>query len=288
MIENLSKVATKPVYAMHNFWHYELLLIGDNSIKVSNILIAILLTIVGFYFSNIVSKFLKKVLGKVINDRDALNAVHKVAFYILFFFYIIIILEIANIPLNVFAFIGGALAISAGLGTQQLLNNFISGILIIVEKPIKVGDVVEVFGVVGMVKSIGGRSTILKQFNGTTIVVPNSTIMQQHLTNWNYSEKNLHVEIIIKVEISNRSEKSHKKILDQIQKAANSVKLFEKLKEPQVSLSSIKKGEDDFILSIEIPENKIREINRVKTDLNFALIKQLNDEFSVIYPNYLE
>lgn len=270
-----------------SLWQYELLLVGDNSIKISNLVIAVILVIVGLRFSVVASKALKKSLEKLTSDKDALNAVHKIAFYLLFVFYVITVLEIANIPLDMFAFIGGAIAISAGLGAQQILNNLISGILIIIEKPIKIGDVIEVNGIVGRVICIGGRSTVLRQFNGTEIVVPNSTIMQKHLTNWNYDNENLYVEIEVKIEVLDQTDKAHKKVLSQIEKAAAAVKMFQKLKKAEVSLTSVSKKEDEFTLSIEIPEDKINEIAKIKTELNLALIKHLDYEFTIVYPAYL-
>ena len=146
---------------------------------------------------------------------------------------------------------------------------------------------VEVTGIVGRVVSIGGRSTLIKQINGTEIVVPNSLIMQKHLTNWNYSRKNLRIDINIKIEITDGSS-AHQKMLDKIAKAAQSVKIFEKLNDPEVSLATINKNDHEFLLSIEIPENKIHEIKQIKNELNFALIKQIGSGFVVQYPAYLD
>lgn len=96
-------------------------------------------------------------------------------------------LYMVNIPLTVFAFLGGALAIGLGFGTQVLLKNLVSGVMLLIERPIKVGDLVEVGAIVGSVASIGIRSSTVRTGDGIEILVPNSTFIESNVTNWTYS-----------------------------------------------------------------------------------------------------
>jgi small-conductance mechanosensitive channel len=120
--------------------------------------------------------------------------------------YLITILEIANIPLNIFAFIGGALALSIGIGSQSLTNNFFSSILIMLERPIKIGDVVEIDGLLGMVHSIGLRCVTLRTFSNIEISVPNSRIMQTILINWTLKDNMMPYQAIITI-VNNEARK---------------------------------------------------------------------------------
>jgi small-conductance mechanosensitive channel len=96
----------------------------------------------------------------------------------------VITLNLARIPLTVFAFMGGALAIGIGFGTQTLLRNFISGIIVLFERKVRVGDIVDVDGIQGVVTAVDIRSTTVRQFDGIETMVPNSLLLEQKVTNW--------------------------------------------------------------------------------------------------------
>lgn len=100
------------------------------------------------------------------------------------FVLLVITLNLARIPLTVFAFMGGALAIGIGFGTQTLLRNFISGIIVLFERKVRVGDIVDVDGVQGVVTAVDIRSTTVRQFDGIETMVPNSLLLENKVTNW--------------------------------------------------------------------------------------------------------
>ena len=79
---------------------------------------------------------------------------------------------------------GGALAIGVGFGTQTLLRNFISGIIVLFERKVRVGDIVDVDGVQGIVTAVDVRSTTVRQFDGIETMVPNSLLLENKVTNW--------------------------------------------------------------------------------------------------------
>ncbi|MCU0781384.1 MAG: mechanosensitive ion channel, partial [Akkermansiaceae bacterium] len=86
-------------------------------------------------------------------------------------------LAVMRIPLTVFAFLGGALAIALGIGTQALLKNFISGIIVLAERKIRVGDIIEVDGVTGTVTEINTRSSVVRSGDDVETLVPNSALL---------------------------------------------------------------------------------------------------------------
>jgi len=92
-------------------------------------------------------------------------------------------LSYLNIPLTIFAFLGGALAIGVGFGTQTLIKNFISGIILLVERKIRVGDVVEVGGVIGTVTEVNTRSSVIRAADDQESIVPNSIFLENRVTN---------------------------------------------------------------------------------------------------------
>ena len=93
-------------------------------------------------------------------------------------------LSILKIPLTVFAFFGGALAIGFGFGTQTLIKNFISGIIVLAERKVRVGDILDVDGIVGTVTEINTRSSVVRSADEVETVIPNSLFLENRVTNW--------------------------------------------------------------------------------------------------------
>jgi small-conductance mechanosensitive channel len=92
-------------------------------------------------------------------------------------------LLLAGIPLAAFAFVGGAVAIGAGIGTQALFKNLLSGVMVLVERPFRLGDVIEVEGLRGTVVDIDLRASVLRDDEGTETLVPNATLIDQKVRN---------------------------------------------------------------------------------------------------------
>jgi small-conductance mechanosensitive channel len=99
---------------------------------------------------------------------------------------LIVVLKLARIPLTVFAFLGGALAIGIGFGTQTIIKNLISGVIILFERKVRVGDVVTIDGVTGTVHSVDLRATTVRGFDGIEAIVPNSQLLENRVSNWSY------------------------------------------------------------------------------------------------------
>ena len=108
---------------------------------------------------------------------------------------IILILNLARIPLTAFAFMGGALAIGIGFGTQTIIKNVISGIIILFERKIRVGDIISLGGTTGYVTQVDLRASTVRGFDGIEALVPNSTLLENQVTNWTYSNQNIRREI---------------------------------------------------------------------------------------------
>ncbi|MCW1923616.1 mechanosensitive ion channel [Luteolibacter arcticus] len=98
----------------------------------------------------------------------------------------LVTLNFLKIPLTAFAFLGGALAIGIGFGTQTLFKNFISGLIVLAERKVRVGDILEVDGVAGTVTAIDTRSSTVRSFDGVDMIVPNSVLLESKVINWTH------------------------------------------------------------------------------------------------------
>jgi len=119
--------------------------------------------------------------------------------YLMFIGVLVSSLIFVNIPLAVFTFFGGALAIGIGFGAQTLINNFISGLILMFDRTIRVGDMVEVDGHRGRVAAIGMRSSCIKRFDGVEMLVPNSLFLQQNVINWSSTDQRVRYPVSVGV-----------------------------------------------------------------------------------------
>jgi small-conductance mechanosensitive channel len=105
----------------------------------------------------------------------------------------------SGIPIDKIAIVLGALSVGIGFGLQTIVNNLVSGVILAFEKPIQIGDTIEVGVVEGVVKDIGIRSSKIQNWDGAEVIIPNGDLLSQYLTNWTLSDKKRRVELIIGV-----------------------------------------------------------------------------------------
>lgn len=108
-------------------------------------------------------------------------------------------LAAAGFPMDKIAYIVGALGVGIGFGLQTLVNNLVSGLIIAFEKPVNVGDIVEISGQGGVVKSIGFRSSVISKWDGPDMVIPNGDLLNAHLINWTLAGSKRQIEILLTV-----------------------------------------------------------------------------------------
>jgi small-conductance mechanosensitive channel len=117
-------------------------------------------------------------------DPDLVLLFQRLYFIISLLLLIFTSLAILNVPLGAFAFVSGAVAIGFGFGAQNIINNFISGWILIWEKPIRIGDFLEINDVKGTVETINTRSTRIRRTDGVHLLIPNSQLLENMVVNW--------------------------------------------------------------------------------------------------------
>jgi small-conductance mechanosensitive channel len=171
-------------------WHYELTSIDDRPITVSKVVVGFSLLIVGYILSKRLSRTVgRKVLPKMGVHESAAAALQSITFYILVFTVTLFSLKVVNVPLTAFTVLGGAVAIGVGFGSQNIINNFMSGLIILADRPIRVADLVQLQDLEGVVQHIGARSTRIKNIQNVDIIVPNSAFLQNNVINWTLSDE---------------------------------------------------------------------------------------------------
>ena len=132
-------------------------------------------------------------------NRGAQFAINQLLKYIIYIFAFVIILE--NLGINVTILLGGAAAllVGVGLGLQQTFNDFISGIVLLFERTVAVGDVLEVDDTVGVVKKIGMRASTIETRGNITVLIPNSKLVNEPITNWTHYDDKVRFDISLSV-----------------------------------------------------------------------------------------
>jgi small-conductance mechanosensitive channel len=137
--------------------------------------------------------------GRIHMNESGAAALQSLSFYVLLVCFTLTALRFVNVPLTMFTFLGGAIAIGVGFGSQNVMNNFISGLILMLERPVRAHDVVEVDGNHGTIEKIGARSTQIRSVDGRHIIVPNSFFLESNVVNWTLSDDLIRTKVSVGV-----------------------------------------------------------------------------------------
>lgn len=198
--KSLTESAGDTLRVASAIWSYELTSVDDKPITVKKIVSGVLLLAIGYLLSLWISRwFGRRLLPKLRVHENAASALQSLAFYMLVCMFTLFALHLVNVPLTVFTVLGGALAIGVGFGSQNIANNFISGLILLAERPVRVGDTIQIDGLQGSVESIGARSTRLRTENNLEIIVPNSAFLENNVVNLTLSDDRVRTQIHVGV-----------------------------------------------------------------------------------------
>ncbi|MEO8499353.1 MAG: mechanosensitive ion channel domain-containing protein [Vicinamibacteria bacterium] len=174
---------------LQEMWHAVLFTSGGVAVTVRSVSIALLLIGIGYVVAGATSTLVTRILSsRVTLEPGAANAINTLSFYGLFMAFCLASLSLVNFPLTVFTLAGGAVAIGVGFGSQNVMNNFISGLILLFERPLRAGDLVSVEGTYGTVERIGARSTLIRAPDNTHMIVPNSFLVENSLINYTLTD----------------------------------------------------------------------------------------------------
>jgi potassium-dependent mechanosensitive channel len=170
-------------------WHYRLINVGEVELSLGSVLIALMLLAFSARLSRLVVRQInRRLIVPFVPDAGSQNTYQTFVFYGCLALFVALSLTIAGIPLTIFTVLGGAFAIGVGFGSQNIINNFISGMILLMERPIKVGDVVEVENIIGKVIAIGTRSTKIRNTDNKVFIIPNSFFLEKSVMNWTHED----------------------------------------------------------------------------------------------------
>jgi small-conductance mechanosensitive channel len=252
--------------------NYNILPIGEAKITLLSLIYVIIFSVVLFYVSRKIKDFLSnKFLSHTHLDAGAQQAIGTISRYLILFLGFLVILQTVGINLTTLNVLAGAVGIGVGFGLQNIASNFISGLIILLERPVKAGDRVEVDGHDGKVISVGARSTIIRTNDNVSIIVPNSKFITEDVINWTLDSRNPRVRFRIPVGVAYDSDiELVKNLLFQV--AAENADV---MNDPPASVRLLEFG--DSALKFELwvwSKAKIHRKTVLLSDLNLAILEK--------------
>jgi small-conductance mechanosensitive channel len=235
------------------------------------LLVALLIAV--FWISSRTKRFLfNRLLAQSGLDRSLQYAIAQIVSNIVLVVGIFIVLENTGIHLAALTVFAGAVGVGVGFGLQNIASNFISGLVILAERPITIGDRVEVAGIAGQVEHIRARSTVIRTNDNIAMIVPNTKFIDSPVTNWTYGDPRVRFRIPVGVAYGSDISKVREALLTAGRENANTLKE----PAPTVFLKQFGDNSIDFELVVWSSEMSARP-SRYRSDLNFAIEQKFRE-----------
>ena len=252
--EFLLKVLDKPIPYM-------------GSISLLLLIKVLLLLLIIAVFSKILIMFLKKkIFTRYEIKLGTQESISRLIHYVLIILGVFITLDYLGINMTTLAALGAVLMVGIGFGLQNIASNFISGLILLFERPIQVGDLIEVSNIFGTVSAINARSTTITTIDNSSLIVPNSQFISENVTNWSYKDPRIRIHIQVGVSYGSDIELVRETLLA-LGKAHSEV-----LKEPEPIVYFNEFGDSSLNFDLIVWTDKPLQKFQIRTDLNFAIV----------------
>jgi potassium-dependent mechanosensitive channel len=246
--------------------------IGQFRISLMRILFGIVLFIALLFLTRIFQLWLReRVLAQGRMDAGVANSVDLVVGYAGISLAALVSVSYAGFDVTNLAIVAGALSVGIGFGLQSIVNNFVSGLILLAERPIKVGDWIVVGDQQGNVRRISVRSTEIETFDRASLIVPNSELISGRVLNWTH--RNMLGRIVLKVTTDIKT--SPKAVIAILEKVAREQPLVQRTPEPRAVLETFTPSNIDFSLSVVLTD--VNAAGRVKSELQIAMLEAFRE-----------
>mgnify|MGYP001822920529 CR=1 FL=1 len=253
--------------------------IGDvPGVSVLQIVITLLTLLVGLWLARWSERKFSKRLEQRKVDASLIQLIRRLFYTIVIIVLVITTLDLLGIPLTAFAFITGAIAIGVGFGAQNIINNFISGWILMGERPIRVGDTLEMGDMIGTVETINTRFTRVRRLDGVRLMIPNSQLLENTVINWTIVDRKLRSFVRVGVQYGSDVQKV-KHLLSEILASNPDI-----LDDPEPSVVFEDFGDSALIFDafFWIEATKDRSLRGVRSALRFEIDRVFKENEIVI------
>ncbi|HSW32526.1 MAG TPA: mechanosensitive ion channel domain-containing protein [Steroidobacteraceae bacterium] len=254
--------------------------LGQVSLTLGGVLLFGLSVYLAFWVAKTVRLILQDdLLPKMSLPRGVGNSISSLSYYALLMAGLFFALAAAGFEVSQLAIVVGALSVGIGFGLQNVVNNFVSGLILMFERPIQPGDVVEVSGTSGKVREIGMRATTLSTFEGADVVVPNGMLLNEKLINWTLSDMDRRLEVNVGVAYGS----DPRRVMDLLMEVSKSTPGVAATPEPAIVFTGFGPSSLDF--SIRAWTNTFGEWVNIRSELAIRVHDALQDAgISIPFP----
>lgn len=251
---------------------FKLFELKQTPVTVLSVVMFILVIAVFFIGSKLLNRvILRRIFSRFITDKGIQFTLLRIVHYLIMITGVVVAFQFVGVDLAGLTVIFGLLSVGIGFGLQNITSNFISGLILLFERPIKVGDRVTAGDIEGDVTSINMRATTIQSLDNISIIVPNSEFISSTVTNWSYGDPKIRLRIEVGV--------SYSSDLDTVIKALTEVALEHpdvlKTPEPLVLLSGFGDSSWDMVLVVWLGTPKRYYLTR--SEINCAIVKKFRD-----------
>lgn len=260
------------IQAFFNVFNSSLFTFGGEKFSLGSITELLIQALVVLLTAGAIKQLLKNRIlprfGLEVGTRESLSAITSYVVTIIGF---LIVVETAGINLSSLAVFAGGLGIGFGIGLQNLASNFISGLTLLFEQPIKVGDYIEVDKLAGTVEEIAIRSSTIRTVNGVFVIVPNSRFLDNNVVNWSYRDPNCRIVIPVRV----TEESDSLTVMEALLTSARQESRVLSSPSPEVYFKGAKKDTLRFELLVWIQNPA--DMDSIKSALQFLIEAEFRD-----------
>lgn len=278
MKQNINEIAGEKAESvldwLSGIFNYSLLHLGDTELTIGLILTLVISLVALFVISEWIRRFIvNKVLSRYQFETGTRQTIGIIIKYVLILSGVFSILQTNGIDLSAFGILAGAIGVGIGFGLQNITNNFISGLIILFEQPIKIGDRIEVGDVSGDVIKISARSTMIVTNDNISIIVPNSQFIDSQVINWSHNDRNIRFNFPVGVSYKEDPEKV-RKILMEVAKGNPGV-----LNNPQPDVLFDNYGDSSVNFTLRVWTSEFIDKPKVlKSQLYYEIFKRFGEQ----------
>lgn len=177
-----------------------------------------------------------------------------------------------------FTILAGAFSVGLGFGLQNIVNNFVSGLIVLFERPVKIGDVIQLEGATGVVERIGIRATVIRTAESSEIIVPNGKLISDRVTNWTFSDPQRGIEIAVSVAYNT----DPRRVIELLERVAAAHPLVIETPRPQALFTEF--GADALNFKLSVWTNRFEQWTQIRSDLAVAIHTVFTEE-NISIPN---
>jgi small-conductance mechanosensitive channel len=253
--------------------NYPLLKLGSSNLTLASLFLFVTLIVLVFVFERLLRRYLvRRFLQRTHLHPSLQYAVSKIAGYIFVAAGFYFALKLVGIDLSSLAVVAGAIGVGLGFGLQNIISNFVSGLIILAERPISIGDRVELGEVGGQVTKINLRSTNIVTNDNITIIVPNSDFITNKVTNWSYGDPKVRIRLPVGVAYGTEPERLRRLLVE----VASEHPQVLREPAPDVFFSGFGDSSLNFELAVWTAEMASKP-RRFRSELNYAIERKLRE-----------